>query len=109
MQSLSNIPCAVPLPIAPMIDLCDRWQIVELALFGSVLRDDFRPDSDIDLLLTFAPGVVWSLFDWLDLQQEFATLLHRPVDLVNKAGLVNPYRRREILATAQVIYAAQPA
>lgn len=86
-----------------MIELCDRWKIVELALFGSVLRDDFRADSDVDLLLTFAPGVVWSLFDWIDLQQEFTDLLDRPVDLVNKAELINPYRRREILATAQVI------
>jgi len=92
-----------------MIELCDRWKIVELALFGSVLRDDFRADSDVDLLLTFAPGVVWSLFDWIDLQQEFTDLLDRPVDLVNKAELINPYRRREILATAQVIYANQPA
>lgn len=92
-----------------MVELCDRWKIVELALFGSVLRDDFRADSDVDLLLTFAPGVVWSLFDWMDLQQEFTDLLDRPVDLVNKSELINPYRRREILATAQVIYANQPA
>ncbi len=106
--ALNPIPCAIPLPIAAMIELCDRWKIVELALFGSVLRDDFRPDSDVDLLLTFAPGVVWSLFDWMDLQQEFTDLLDRPVDLVNKAELINPYRRREILATAKVIYANQP-
>jgi predicted nucleotidyltransferase len=69
---------------------CHRWKITELALFGSVLRDDFRADSDIDILLTFSPDSRWSLFDWVDMKDELETLLQRQVDIVDKEGLKNP-------------------
>ncbi|PIG94997.1 nucleotidyltransferase family protein [Gloeocapsopsis sp. IPPAS B-1203] len=88
-------------------DYCQRWKIVEFALFGSVLRDDFRFDSDVDVLITLAPHHGWSLFDWLDMQQELETMFQRKVDLVDKRGLKNPYRRSEILKTHQVIYASK--
>ncbi|MBW4658479.1 MAG: nucleotidyltransferase family protein [Drouetiella hepatica Uher 2000/2452] len=83
---------------------CQRWNITELALFGSVLRDDFRPDSDIDLLVTFAPDPVWSLFDWVDMKEELEAMLDRKVDIADKEKLKNPYRRYEILRTCQVLY-----
>ncbi len=88
-------------------DFCQRWKIVEFALFGSVLRDDFRPDSDIDVLVTLDPDHGWSLFDWVDMQQELEAMFKRKVDLVDKRGLKNPYRRAEILKTHQVIYASK--
>lgn len=87
-------------------DFCQRWNIEELALFGSVLRDDFRPNSDVDVLVSFMPdcGLTWD--DWLNINQEIEKLFHRQVDLTSKEYLKNPYRRREILNTCQVIYAA---
>jgi uncharacterized protein len=86
-------------------ELCQRWKITELALFGSILREDFRPDSDVDLLVTFAPNDCWSLFDVMNLQRELESIVHRPVDLIEKRDLKNPFRRSGILRTHQVIYA----
>lgn len=88
-------------------EFCQRWKIIEFALFGSVLRDDFRPDSDIDVLVTFATDPGWSLFDWIDMKDELETLFARKVDIADKEGLKNPYRRHEILRTHQVIYASK--
>jgi uncharacterized protein len=85
--------------------LCQRWKINEFALFGSILREDFRPDSDIDVLVTFAPNDGWSLFDLMNLQRELESIVGRPVDLLEKRDLKNPFRRSEILRTHQVIYA----
>ncbi|WNZ26522.1 nucleotidyltransferase family protein [Leptolyngbya sp. NK1-12] len=86
-------------------EFCQRWKIIEFAFFGSVLRDDFRPDSDIDVLVTFSPDSSWSLFDWVDMKDELEALFGRKVDIADKEGLKNPYRRQEILRTQQVIYA----
>jgi predicted nucleotidyltransferase len=88
-------------------EFCQRWHIIEFALFGSVLRDDFRPDSDIDVLVTFSPDSGWSLFDWVDIKEELEALFGRRVDIADKEGLKNPYRRHEILRTHQVIYASK--
>ena len=85
---------------------CRKWKIVELSLFGSVLRNDFSPDSDIDVLVTFAPEAKWSLLDLSRMQDELSNLLGRNVDLVDIKGLRNPFRRREILATKEVVYAS---
>lgn len=86
-------------------ELCQRWQINEFALFGSVLREDFRPNSDIDVLITFAPHHPWNLFDFMNLQRELENLFGRSVDLLQKKELQNPYRRANILQSYQVIYA----
>jgi len=86
---------------------CQRWKIVELALFGSILREDFRPSSDVDILISLAPDHGWSLFDWVDMQQELEGMFQRKVDLVDKRGLKNPYRRAEIMKTYQVLYASK--
>lgn len=90
-----------------IIRFCQHWHIIEFALFGSVLRDDFREESDIDVLVTLAPNHGLNLFDWIDMQQELEDLFKREVDLVDKRGLKNPYRRSEILNTHQVIYASE--
>jgi predicted nucleotidyltransferase len=97
------------LDVAPsqITEFCQRWKIVEFALFGSVLREDFRPNSDVDVLITLAPNHGWSLFNWIDMQQELEAMFQRQVDLVDKQGLVNPYRRAEIMRTYQVIYASE--
>ena len=86
---------------------CQRWKITEFALFGSILRDDFRQDSDVDVLVSFAPDSKWSLWDIITIKEELETLFGREVDLVEKVALKNPFRRYEILSTKQVIYAAQ--
>ena len=85
-------------------EFCRRWEIKEFSFFGSVLRDDFRPDSDVDVLVTFTSDSHWSLFNLMDMEDELAGLLGRKVDLVSKNGLRNPFRRHEILTTRQVIY-----
>src|SRR5437870_12276841 len=68
-------------------DFCKRWKITEFALFGSVLRDDFRPDSDIDVLVTFAPDARWSLIDFLHAEEELCEIVGRKVDLVSRHGV----------------------
>ena len=85
-------------------EFCHRWKITEFALFGSVLRDDFRPDSDIDVLLTFLPEQWLTWDDWQAMEAELEALFQRKVDLVSKKYLKNPYRRYEILNTREVIY-----
>ncbi len=86
--------------------LCRRWNVRELALFGSALRDDFGPESDVDLLVQFQPGAGWSLFDLVDMQDELGAIFGRPAHLVEGDGLRNPFRRAAILRTKEVIYAA---
>ena len=88
---------------------CQRWRITELALFGSALRADFRADSDIDLLATFAPEAGWSLLDLIKLERELAALLGREVDVLTRRSVErsdNWIRRRNILESAEVVYAA---
>ncbi len=89
-----------------LAEICRRFGVVELAVFGSVLRDDFRPDSDIDVLVTFGPDSKADLFDLAELQMALKDCFGRPVDVVEKAALTNPYRRPSILSTAEVVYAA---
>jgi uncharacterized protein len=86
--------------------LCRKWKIVELALFGSVLRDDFRRDSDVDVLVTFADDAPWSSWDLVDAQLDLQRLFGHEVDLVEKRTVVNPFRRHAIFSSKQVIYAA---
>ncbi len=98
---------AIALPIDQIKNFCHHWQIIELSLFGSVLRDDFRADSDIDFLVAFAPTANWGLLDHAQMQQELEILLGRPVDLVSKRAIErssNWIRRQAILSTAQPIY-----
>jgi uncharacterized protein len=95
------------LPKTEIAEFCRRWKIQELALFGSALRDDFRPDSDIDLLVTFTADADWGLFDHVKMEQELQTLLNRNVDLITRRAVEqsdNWLRRNQILGTAEVIF-----
>jgi hypothetical protein len=86
--------------------LCRRWAVRELSLFGSVIREDFGPSSDVDVLVSFSTGESWSLLDLVRLRDELEALFGRHVDLVEKEAVRNPYRRRTILGDRQVLYAA---
>jgi len=94
------------LPRKKIAEFCKRWSITEFSVFGSVLRDDFRPDSDIDVLVSIDPKAHIGLFELIDMKLELEKMFKRPVDLIEKEGLRNPYRRQEILRTAQVVYAS---
>lgn len=96
----------IDIPMEKIRDFCQRWKIVEFALFGSVLRDDFRPDSDVDVLLRFEENAGWSLYDIVDMKDELKTIFGREVDVVEKEAIRNPYRRRTLLADQEVLYAA---
>ncbi len=98
----------LPIDVNPeeLNSFCRKWRVRELALFGSVVRGDFGPDSDVDVLVSFEPGAPWSLWDLGEMVEELQGLFGRTVDLVEKEALRNPYRRRAILAEHQVIYAA---
>ena len=96
----------IVIPKDKIEDFCRRWKVVEFALFGSVLREDFRPDSDVDVLVTFSPSAHHSLFDLACMEEELGEIFGRKVDLVEKAGVRNPFRRHEILKSLEVVYAA---
>ena len=95
------------LPQKEIEEFCKRWSITEFSVFGSVLREDFSPDSDIDVLVSIDPKAKIGLFELIDMKLELQKLFKHPVDLVEKEGLRNPYRRQEILRTARVVYAAR--
>ncbi|MHC4737550.1 MAG: nucleotidyltransferase family protein [Planctomycetota bacterium] len=96
----------ITLPQKKIEDFCLKWKISELSLFGSVLSDEFQPDSDIDVLVTFMADDGWGLFDFVDMIDELQAILGRKVDLVEKDSLRNPFRRQAILNNNEVIYAA---
>lgn len=96
----------INLPEEKIAGFCQQWKITEFALFGSVLGDDFRPDSDIDVLVTFAADCGYSLFDLAQIQEELKIILAHEVELVEKQSLRNPFRRHAILNNMEVIYAA---
>lgn len=90
-----------------IVALCQQWQILELSLFGSILRDDFRPDSEVDLLVTFATDAHLSLLDLVELQHQFESLFGRSVDVIEKQTIEaspNWIRRNAILNSAATIY-----
>jgi predicted nucleotidyltransferase len=95
------------LPYEQIAEFCRKWNVSEFALFGSVLRDDFRPDSDVDVLLTWAPESRISLFDYGPMKDELEAMFGRKVDLVSKEGIQqsrNWIRKKEILGSARVVY-----
>jgi len=102
---VSGVP-RIPIDRDKIAEFCRRWRVVEFSLFGSVLRDDFGPDSDVDVLVRLQPDHGLSLFDWVEMIEELKRMFGRGVDLVEREGLLNPFRRHSILASKQVIYAA---
>ena len=89
-----------------LASFCRKWRIRELSLFGSALRDDFGPESDLDFLVSFDPESSWDLWDLVDMRDELISIAGREVDIVAKEALRNPYRRRQILSNHEVIHAA---
>jgi uncharacterized protein len=92
-----------------VIAFCRKWKIKELSLFGSVLRDDFRPDSDVDVMVDFAPDADWSLWDHVTMGDELSELLGHSADLVTRRAVEaspNFIIRRSILGSAERFYAA---
>jgi predicted nucleotidyltransferase len=92
-------------PDEKLVELCRRSAVTELSAFGSVLRGDFRPDSDIDLLVVFQTGAQVGMIAYARLQRELTELFGRKVDLVSKKGL-KPHIRDEVIASSRLIYAA---
>jgi len=90
-------------------DFCRRWKIVDLSFFGSALRVDFRPDSDVDVLVDFAPDEKWDLFDHAQMQDELSAILCRKVDLLTRRSVersANGIRRKSILSGSEHYYVA---
>ena len=88
-------------------DFCQRWKITEFALFGSAVRpEEFRADSDVDVLVSFSNDAEWSLFDHVHMQDELREIFGREVDLLTRRAVEhsrNPYRQRAILSTAVAV------
>lgn len=97
----------LPIPTAGLAEFCRKWRITELSLFGSVLRDDFGPGSDVDVLVVFDDEAKWDYFDWPNMQDDLSRLFGgRRIDLVERKTLRNPFIRHDVLTTRRVVYAA---
>ena len=97
------------LPQESIASFCKKWKISRLELFGSALREDFGPESDVDFLVTFSPDSRWSLFDLVTMEMEMTEIMGRKVDLVSRRGIEqsrNWIRRKAILESAEACYAA---
>lgn len=95
----------IDIPKDKIREFCRKWKVKELAIFGSALGDDFRPDSDVDVLVVFQDDARWSLFDHMRAEEELKQIFGREVDLVDKTAIRNPFRRYHILSNYEVIYA----
>ncbi len=99
---------AIKLPMEKIAEFCQKWQVTEFALFGSVLRQDFRPDSDIDVMVKFHRNAHPTFSSLDQMEAELKTIFHRDIDLITREGIetsLNYLRRHEILSSTQVIYA----
>jgi len=96
----------VEVPQEQIEAFCRKWKIREFALFGSVLRDDFRENSDVDVMVEFEPAARHSLFEFFDMEEELKEMFGRPVDLVQKSAVTNPFVRHHIRHHRQVVFRA---
>lgn len=87
-------------------EFCRRWMVAELSFFGSVIRSDFSPGSDVDVLVAFAADARWNLMDIVTMMEELRGIFGRDVDLVEKDAIRNPFRRHAILSSREIVYAA---
>lgn len=94
------------LPMRQIEDFCRKYSVAEFSLFGSILRDDFGPDSDVDVMLAFRPGHGFTFENTPDIQDDLGRIFGRPVDVIEKGKIRNPIRRREIMSSYRVIHAA---
>ncbi|MDX2096211.1 MAG: nucleotidyltransferase family protein [Leptolyngbyaceae cyanobacterium bins.59] len=99
----------IQLPHPELAAFCQKWKIKEMSFFGSVLREDFRSDSDIDIIVNFEDNSTWGILELVRMKRELKTLLGREVDLITKKSIEQSHnwiRRQEILGTAQIVYVA---
>jgi hypothetical protein len=97
---------AIDIDREKIAEFCRKWRITEFSLFGSVLRDDFRPDSDVDVMVSFDPQARWSLFDIFHMEEDLQQVVHRKVDLVERTAVErgrNWIRRNHILRNCERI------
>jgi uncharacterized protein len=90
-------------------NFCKKWKITELSFFGSAVRNDFRPDSDVDVLISYAPDEKWDLFDHVSMEEELAEIISRKVDLLTRRSVErseNHFRRQSILSGTESYYVA---
>ncbi|MEL7141513.1 MAG: nucleotidyltransferase domain-containing protein [Cyanobacteria bacterium J06643_4] len=111
VKKLGFQPCktAIPLPEDAIADICNRWKIEELYLFGSILRSDFHRNSDVDIMVTFSSEAHWG-WDIVDIKEELEVLFGRKVDFMTKAAIEesdNWIRRNEILGSAELVYVSR--
>jgi len=109
-QTLNRNKPGVSIPRKKLAEFCKRWKISELAFFGSVLREDFRSNSDIDLLVSFYPRAKVGLFDLVNMETELKEIFGREIDLIERKTIEeseNYIRRKSILSNTKVIYAAR--
>lgn len=107
-MTAAHLPPLVTAPRDAIATFCRRWDVTSFALFGSVLRRDFRDDSDIDVLLTFHEDVRYTLFDLVRMGEELEALVGRAVDVLDRKAVaqsLNYLRRDSILNSAEVVYA----
>ncbi|HET6387286.1 MAG TPA: nucleotidyltransferase domain-containing protein [Armatimonadota bacterium] len=89
---------------------CEKWKIKRLSVFGSILRDDFGPDSDVDFVAEYEEDADWDLLDCLRAQEELQSIIGRKVDLLERAGIdssANRFLKKEILSTLETVHAAR--
>lgn len=99
----------ISIPQQELAAFCRKWKIKRLSLFGSVLRDDFRPDSDVDVLVSFLDEAQWRLFDLIHMEEELSAMVGRKADLVDRRSVEasrNYIRRRHILSSLEQVYVA---
>ena len=99
----------IDIPREKIEEFCRKWKITEFSLFGSVLREDFRPDSDVDVLVTFAPDAQWRYYHILDMRDELKGIFLREVDVIEKRLVEkseNYVRRKHILSNLETVYVA---
>ena len=101
------MPLRIALDRADVAAFCRRWRVTELSVFGSAVREDFGPDSDVDVLVRFAPGAEWSLLDHTVMEEELSGIIGRKVDIVTRPAVEkspNWIRRDAILQSAEPVY-----
>ena len=102
-------PLQIEVPMERIEAFCGKWKVRRMWLFGSVLRGDFGPESDVDVMVEFAPEARWSLLDLVGAEQELGAVLGRSVDLIERQCVeqsTNRIRRRHILENARTLYVA---
>ena len=97
---------AYPMPLEQIQAFCRKYGVAEFSLFGSILREDFGPDSDVDVMLAFQDGYGFTFENTPDIQDDLERVFLRPVDVIEKGCIRNPLRRQSIMSSYQVVYAA---